>query len=242
MAEQAAKEPTMEEILSSIRRIISEGGEPGEEAVETAETASLVEAENTVSLGEEAVDEEAFDVSKLLEQNETPAAENENDHLLSVDELLGNDDLDYSQADDEPEVELPLEESTSEEVEAPQAELDEAFLDSAGDLDDLLGEIDAMDAEASEAMADSFEENELEPAPQMETAMAEPELKPAAVPTASPVAAAIGGNTIEGMVAGLMQPIIKEWIDANLPTIVERRVEEEINQIASKVIAALRDE
>lgn len=234
MAEQAAKEPTMEEILSSIRRIISEGGEPGAEAPETDAAASIVEIENSVS-----ADEEAFDVSELLGNNEIPAAQNENDHLLSVDELLGNDDIDYSQTD---EPEAPLETNLTEDIPAPQAELDEAFLDSAGDLDDLLGEIDAMDTEAPEAAVDAFEEIELEPSPHMETDMAEPEFKPAAVPIASPVATSIGGNTVEGMVAGLMQPIIKEWIDANLPAIVERRVEAEINQIASKVITALRDQ
>ena len=60
-------------------------------------------------------------------------------------------------------------------------------------------------------------------------------------PTALTGSATIGGNTVEGMVAGLMEPVVKEWIDANLPAIVERRVESEINQIAAKVIAALRD-
>ena len=39
MAEQAVKEPTMEEILASIRRIISEGGEPEDEAVNASAAA-----------------------------------------------------------------------------------------------------------------------------------------------------------------------------------------------------------
>jgi len=231
MAEQAAKEPTMEEILSSIRRIISEGGEPGDEAVGATEIASVPETESSDSVAEE-----AFDVSELLGHNETPAAENENDHLLSVDELLSNDDLDYSDAADESVAEI-----SSEEGDLSDTELDDAFMDSSGDLDDLLNEIDAMDSGIPEDTP-IYDEPDVTPEPQMETAMAEPQLQQSAPPAANFGTAAVGGNTIEGMVSGLMQPIIKEWIDANLPTIVERRVEAEINQIAAKVIAALRDQ
>ena len=69
-----------------------------------------------------------------------------------------------------------------------------------------------------------------------------PVTPPTASPSAASAAAALAGNsTLEGLVSELMKPVIKEWIDANLPNIVERRVEAEINQIAAKVISALRD-
>jgi len=58
---------------------------------------------------------------------------------------------------------------------------------------------------------------------------------------ASALGVAGAGNALEGLVSELMKPVIKEWIDNNLPALVERRVEAEINQIAAKVISALRD-
>ena len=39
-------------------------------------------------------------------------------------------------------------------------------------------------------------------------------------------------NTIEGLVRELLKPMIKEWLDANLPGIVEEKVEAEVQRIA----------
>ena len=39
-------------------------------------------------------------------------------------------------------------------------------------------------------------------------------------------------NTLEGLVKELLKPMIKEWLDANLPAIVEDKVEAEVQRIA----------
>lgn len=39
-------------------------------------------------------------------------------------------------------------------------------------------------------------------------------------------------NTIEGLVRELLKPMIKEWLDTNLPSIVEEKVEAEVQRIA----------
>lgn len=39
-------------------------------------------------------------------------------------------------------------------------------------------------------------------------------------------------NTLDGLMKELLRPMIKEWLDANLPGIVERKVEEEVQRIA----------
>lgn len=44
--------------------------------------------------------------------------------------------------------------------------------------------------------------------------------------------AAGGNNTIEGVVRELLRPMLKEWLDENLPKIVERSVEAEVQRIA----------
>jgi hypothetical protein len=40
------------------------------------------------------------------------------------------------------------------------------------------------------------------------------------------------GQTIEGVVRELLKPMLKEWLDYNLPAIVESRVEAELERIA----------
>ena len=39
-------------------------------------------------------------------------------------------------------------------------------------------------------------------------------------------------NTLEGLVRELLRPMIKEWLDANLATIVEQKVEAEVERIS----------
>ena len=39
------------------------------------------------------------------------------------------------------------------------------------------------------------------------------------------------GRTVEGLVAELLRPMLKEWLDANLPPIVEKLVQAEIDRI-----------
>jgi len=40
------------------------------------------------------------------------------------------------------------------------------------------------------------------------------------------------GQTVEGVVRELLKPMLKEWLDRNLPAIVEARVEAELDRIA----------
>jgi cell pole-organizing protein PopZ len=42
----------------------------------------------------------------------------------------------------------------------------------------------------------------------------------------------VPGQTVEGVVRELLRPMLKEWLDKNLPAIVESRVEAELERIA----------
>lgn len=44
----------------------------------------------------------------------------------------------------------------------------------------------------------------------------------------------VSGNTVEGLVGELVRPMLKEWLDANLPRIVEEKVEAEVARIARR--------
>ena len=45
---------------------------------------------------------------------------------------------------------------------------------------------------------------------------------------------AVGGSSLDAMVRDMIRPMLKEWLDANLPHIVEDMVADEIARIARK--------
>lgn len=164
----------MEEILASIRRIISEDDAPAETAVEAAPE-PVVELEPVAEL----VAEPEEEVLELTEPYEAP-----------VVETIG--DLDVSAYEPEPEPEPVREVPT---------------------FDDALVS-DAAAAEAANAFAGLAAAGR--PAPSY---------TPGEVNFDS-------GNTVEGMVREMLRPMLKSWLDANLPSIVEREVRKEVERIA----------
>ena len=42
-------------------------------------------------------------------------------------------------------------------------------------------------------------------------------------------------TSLEGLVRSILSPYLKEWLDANLPALVERVVQKEVRRIADKV-------
>jgi cell pole-organizing protein PopZ len=135
----------------------------------------------------------------------------------------------------------------SEEEQAPTAE---PVLDlTQTDEPEVAPEDDIVFEAVEEAVA---EERAPAPVPQQhETTMPSP--APAITPTADTIlspptaTAAAGamarlagtlriadtpGQTVEGVVRELLKPMLKEWLDKNLPAIVEARVEAELERIA----------
>ncbi len=186
MTEQAAQEPTMEEILASIRRIISEDDAPAETApVAEAAPEPAPEPEPVVAAPEPAPIED--EVLELTESYEAPATE-----------AIG--DLDVADAAPFPTEPAPA---------APQPAA------VAAEAETLVGETAAASAASAFAgLAASFQK-----------------------PEPAPVASAadmnfMSGNTVEAMVREMLRPMLKDWLDANLPTIVEAQVRKEVERIA----------
>lgn len=218
--QEAQQEPSMEEILASIRRIISEDGEE--------ETAAASEAE---AAAPEPVPEPE------PEEPEAPA-DPEEDILELTDEVQ----------DDGTVVNLNTGEAIEEE------ETPEEFVESLDAEEEVELEMVDADEEPEEEEAEPEPEAELEPQP---VAEAEPEEilvdeaanrlvsdDPAmtSVSSLSALAAAvdthrravdpsIGPRTIEDLVKEVMRPMIKDWLDANLPSLVERMVGREIERL-----------
>lgn len=132
----------------------------------------------------------------------------------------------------------------SEEEQAPAAEpvLDLTQADNAAPAEEIAPEDDIV-FEAVEEAAPAPVAAAPAPAPVYRAPAAEADtiLSP---PTASATAGALArlagtlriadtpNQTIEGVVRELLKPMLKDWLDQNLPAIVEARVEAELERIA----------
>ena len=174
MSDQSSQEPTMEEILASIRRIISEDDAPAEAAAAPApEPAPEPEPEPLVE----------DDVLELTDPIEPP----------SPVESMG--DIDVYSPEPEPEPAPPPPPPPPEPVSAPSFSRDEQ-------VENLVGD------HAANLAATAFGS--------LSSALLMPK----------------DGRTLEDVVRELMRPLLKEWLDQNLPRIVEAKVEEEVHRIA----------
>ena len=191
MSELTAQEPTMEEILASIRRIISEDDAPVETAAAPAPAPEPVPfpspvAETAPSEPEPEPEDAEDDILELTDTYEAPAVES-----------IG--DLDVST----PEPEAPLWNPSPEP-------------DAGNAYDSLVGESAA--ASAASAFAG------------LHASLKKPEPTPA--PASSNPLNFLSGATVEGMVAEMLKPLLKDWLDTNLPGIVEKAVKAEVERIA----------
>lgn len=166
----------MEEILASIRRIISEDDAPAEPAAEAAPPPPEPELEP-----EPALEPASFD-DDVLELTDPIAPEPE----LPPLETVGDIDV-YSPPEPEPAYTPP--------PASPVFDRDEV-------ADNLVG------ASAASAAASAFGS--------LSSALLMPK----------------DGRTLEDVVRELLRPLLKEWLDQNLPRIVETKVEEEVQRIA----------
>jgi uncharacterized protein len=235
MNKPAAKEPSMDEILSSIRQIIADDDAAGAPRRPSVQSAPAPMQAAPARLGEDR------DLSDMLDDVEPLA--------LSPAQIVddGDDDLSFdsilADTDSSPAPGLRL-------VEAEDIEFDPAIED--------LPSFDPAPARQPEPEPEvvSFtpppvpEPQPVRPQPSMVQAaplpdptltsdIAEQLLEPA---TRSAVRSSIGklnalgignpGLTIESMMRDMLRPMLKEWLDENLPAVVERMVEKEIARVS----------
>jgi cell pole-organizing protein PopZ len=189
-------EPSMEEILASIRRIISEDDEPGANAEEIhAEEAS----DEILELTEIAEEPEEEPAEEPAEEPEEEAAEEE----LSIDDVLNEvtqeEELELLETKDEPAAEAidPVPEVPAAPVAAQLIDVGllatETTTAAAGTLLGLVAAVDR--AHGDSVLGD-------------------------------------GNRTIEDLVKEVMRPMVKDWLDENLPGLTERLVRREIERLA----------
>ncbi len=228
MNKPAPKEPSMDEILSSIRQIIADDDAAGVQRRPTVQAAPApMEAAPARPLGEQA----DRDLSDMLDDIEPLALSPA--QIVEDDATPGGFSFDSILAD------------TEEEASAPN--LVEAE-DVAFDADDDLPSFDPapardvqpeMRAEPVAPIRPAIAEAAPLPDPQLTADIADELLEPA---TKAAVRSSIGklsalgignpGLTIEAMMRDMLRPMLKEWLDENLPSVVERMVEKEIARVS----------
>ncbi|MEH0195950.1 DUF2497 domain-containing protein [Caulobacter sp. CCNWLY153] len=177
MSDQSSQEPTMEEILASIRRIISEDDAPAAEAAPPP-----APAPEPVPEPEPVIED---DVLELTDPIEPPAPV----------ETLGDLDLYTPEPEPEPAYEPPPPPPEPAYTPPPVFNRDEVAETLVGD-------------HAAGLAASAF------------GSLSSALLMPA------------NGRTLEDVVRELLRPLLKEWLDQNLPRIVENKVEEEVHRIS----------
>lgn len=181
-AKASGEEPSMEEILQSIKKIIAEddtGAKPADSAAKVNGNGAHADIPGSDVLElTEMVAEEPAAAPMPAPAPAAPAAM-ANDVLSKIDEALA--------------------------VDAPPA--------AAAPANTMLSD------QAAQAASQAFKK--------LQTA-AEPPI-PAVHTTPSPVLAS--GKSVEEMVMDMLKPMMKDWLDRNLPSIVERIVTIEIRKL-----------
>jgi uncharacterized protein len=215
MAEPAkSADQSMEEILQSIKRIIAEEGEPapsGSDVLELTDIAPEAPVEEAPTMA----------VEKLLDSlaaKEEPA-EPVVASAADIEAMFATPAAPAPSVFEEVSAEIPEEtpvaepEPVIEEIAAPVAADDTA--------DDTLIEDATLAASASA----------------LKQLLQTPSTPSYAPITASADSVAFrSGATVEDLVVEALRPMLKQWLDANLPGLVEQLVQREIQ----KIVATLR--
>lgn len=217
MAEQdsAQQEPTMEEILASIRRIISEDGDEAQEQPQEAQA-----EEEPIDLNGSAESESPLE---LVEEEPVADIAEDNDDVLELTEALEEIEAEPEPEPEEPEPVIQAVPDPEPEPEPViQANAEPAVPEATAEDNDLI--IVEDEEEENEAPAD--DDGLLSDATTGALAASFGQLSNQLVVASTP------GQTLEGMLGALLKPMLKEWLDENLPPMVERIVQEEIARVS----------
>jgi hypothetical protein len=231
----ANAEPSMEEILASIRQIISDD-EPADEAETKASQEAPADTAEDDASGDENISEADLDAlfGGGSSDDEEPSADLD-DGFASVSAGSDSDDEDD---DDEDVLDLgALGEIDPEVADAP--------FDPPEDLDFAEVAVEPEPEPVAPPAPEPAPRPSMDYAPVRDDVGALPPEAPLiGGSTDSAVSAAfadlantmLSGNarTLEDLVQDMLRPMLKSWLDENLPTMVEKMVREEIERVARR--------
>ena len=193
----------MEDILSSIRRIISEDGD------------QKPEAEAAEADGEDVPEAEAIPEAEAApEETAEPEAPDESDDVFDLTEMVD---------DSGNVVELGEEADDGGVPEALEGDEEEVF---EGVEEDTVAS--AEDEDGEPLMSDGAEDQTTEALSRLTKVASPGPVDPSLLRIMN------SGLTIEQYVLEMLRPMLREWLDQNLPPMVERLVEREIEKLARR--------
>lgn len=154
--------------------------------------------------------------------------------LASIRRIISDDETEV--ASPEPEgSDIPVPESTVQEPEmaaaapppAPDAQ-PQAPIEAAPDPDLVMEEESEMSVTEAAATAAADDDDILDQTAAEVATQAFKSLSQSVRVSEGP------GVTLEDIVTEMLRPMIKEWLDANLPAIVEEKVENEVQRVARR--------
>ena len=198
-------EPSMEDILASIRKIISDDDEG----------AASEAAANTDDSEVSADDLDAMFNDAATDSSEDMLAEEEEVLELTQDFEA---DTDVVFADPEPEEEEPLD-LGSDDFAVEDDEPDMMAGDSFEEEMDMPALADTIETQVANSLTES-----------LLSANAQKSVSGAFGDLAHTILSK-NARTLEDLVKDMLKPMLKNWLDDNLPTMVERLVREEIERV-----------
>ena len=262
MNKPAPKEPSMDEILSSIRQIIADDdatvprrpsaqaapppmqATPARPSLAPAPAANrdlndMLEDIEPLALSPSQILDDQDDDDPMAGLSFNPIAAVEEEEPIAFaprafvpPELVEAEDIAFDIAEPEPEIE-PEPETSFAAFLAPEPESEPAFEPEIEEPAFTPLPAAAFRPQPSVAQAAPM------PDPTLSSDMAEQLIEPA---TQSAVRSSItklnrmglgnGGATIESLMRDMLRPMLKEWLDENLPSVVERMVEKEIARVS----------
>ena len=206
MANEAHKEPTMEEILASIRKIISDD-EP-------------VAARPQGSPG----------ITSFREVAPEPVNDFEDIEDATVGDILDDTDQSMFEAEEAP---APIAQAQTK-ITGPEFTF-EQMLGSVRQTAEVSAEPAPIARVAPTRTITPVPETPMQSARYAQTALTDEHTADVAAGALGKLISKMeiaGDNTIEGLVREMLKPMIKDWLDANLAGIVEEKVEAEVQRIA----------
>ncbi|WP_306028885.1 PopZ family protein [Stappia sp. MMSF_3263] len=202
----------MEEILASIRRIISDEDTPSDDKAEAAAEADTTD-DALADAGEEMSQDDLdklFDSAGDADVEVEPDPEPEIEDVAEVDDVL---ELTEDQAVDEDEFDL-VEGLATEEDDTG----DVAFVDERAEAETPKSDPwtrPARDSTAEELLSPSADQ-----------------AVQAAFHNLAGTILSNNARTLEDLVKEMLRPMLKGWLDENLPPLVERLVRQEIERVS----------
>jgi len=195
MAEaRSDQEPSIEEILASIREIISDDEPSAKEELAPEPVPAAPEPDDSD-------DDDILDLGAFAEKaEETPVFEEPAD--LTVDFTDPLVDEIAAAPEPEPEIEEPVFVTPPEK---PAAPIEDKFLDDADSL--LTDNAKAASMDALNRLAQNIA-----------------------------ISRAGQGGTLEDIVREMVKPMLRDWLDRNLPPMIERMVERELESLVKKAL------